>query len=227
MSTLSAAKSELLIDGYLRAAGTPQELLSIVLSFYLVTMETKILSEFESMILDRMILEHLKQNIKGYRLIFRATDDGWSHDAFYEKCENFANAFCIIHTEKNNVYGGYLTNGFIKENSNDPQACVYSIRTKNPKYPPKLFKIVDSKSAHFYRRGYLCCFGVSPTTIRIKEHCNYGDGRYPGRNSGHMSGQSGEKYAIPKDSRLYLTGGVYTFNTKITEIECFQVLFVD
>ena len=64
-------------------------------------------------------------------LLYRATRDGFSAEAFHQKCDNYHNTLTIIKTNGNYVFGGFasvLWNEVLVGWIDDPKAFLFSLR---------------------------------------------------------------------------------------------------
>ena len=86
----------------------------------------------DSLILNEgecLSLVEMTQSSNG-ELLYRATRDGFTSQAFHSKCDNKANTVTIIKNNLNYVFGGYTSatwNGTSKW-INDPNAFIFSLR---------------------------------------------------------------------------------------------------
>ncbi|CAF1033147.1 unnamed protein product [Brachionus calyciflorus] len=93
---------------------------------YVNSMDTKILDE--NQILDLLDLCQFDRNSK-FKLIYRATRDGFSAANFHQKCDNISSTLTIIQTSTGEVLGGYTEQAWDSSASYkyDPDAFGFSL----------------------------------------------------------------------------------------------------
>ena len=101
-------------------------------------------------LLDKWFKKELK-----YKLIYRATEDGYSPIIFHNKVDNFKNNLILIKDVNNFIYGGFTRktwdgNKIYKEDKN---AIVFNLEKE------KYYKIKDEKYAIFCDPNNLAIFG--------------------------------------------------------------------
>ena len=126
------------VSGYLRnqILKIPESILLVILLFYYNSIESSILTDAEcDKLLSLFEQENVLKNLKNcsYKLLFKGTRDGFKSKTFYEKC-NKKNTLCIIHTERNYVFGGYTSISWRRTNGNieyetDLSAFLFVIRS--------------------------------------------------------------------------------------------------
>ena len=226
MATLNSFAQRLLttVDAYIRdqsklwKMNIPKEINNIIYLFYKILIDSNILTEEENCKLYEMVLKELqtKNEVKAlnFDLIYRGTEHGFGFKDYWDKCENIKPAFVIIETTGNKVCGGCTSVGFRKDrgsNYRDPDAFIYSIRTNDSKYPPKIFRVIHANSAMGFWFGYLGSF--SGSGIWLRENCNK-----PGTNTGI----AGLNY-VPAGNTWYLNAGKRV-QIQVKEIELFQIV---
>ena len=90
---------------------------------------------------DKHIVKMLKNwispnDIINFELLFRATRDGDSSNAFHLKCDNNSPTISIIKTENGKIIGGYTTIPWIKEDKSfisDENTFIFSVDSKEKK----------------------------------------------------------------------------------------------
>ncbi|CAF0926348.1 unnamed protein product [Brachionus calyciflorus] len=89
-------------------------------------MDTKILGE--NQIQDLLDLCHFANNSK-FKLVYRATHDGFSAASFHQKCDNISPTLTIIKTTNGEVLGGYTVQAWDSSSSKkcDPYAFIFSL----------------------------------------------------------------------------------------------------
>ncbi|CAF0815814.1 unnamed protein product [Brachionus calyciflorus] len=117
-------------------------------------MDTKILGE--NQILDLLDLCQFDRNSK-FKLVYRATHDGFSAANFHQKCDNISSTLTIIQTTTGEVLGGFTEQTWAPSASykNDPNAFVYNLKNNN-RYK---LKIKNIKQAIYCHTNYGPTFG--------------------------------------------------------------------
>ena len=69
------------------------------------------------------------KSIKNWKLLYRASVDGFQSSNFHQKCDNIANTVTIIRSTNRNVFGGFTTQAWDSSNSykNDDNAFIFSL----------------------------------------------------------------------------------------------------
>ena len=103
---------------------------------------SKILKAKEMAKLLKMVHGKLRDKYK-WKLIFRSSKDGFTGTQFHAKCDHKKQTVCIVQTDTNNVFGGYMGIPWQPQTSSygvDPSAFVFLIRS-SAKYKPAVFGI--------------------------------------------------------------------------------------
>ncbi|CAF1127911.1 unnamed protein product, partial [Brachionus calyciflorus] len=144
---------------------------------YVNSMDTKILDE--NQIQDLLDLCQFSTNSK-FKLVYRATIDGFSAANFHQKCDNIFPTLTIIQTTTGEILGGYTEQTWAPSASykNDPIAFVYSFQNSyNIKYKCKIKNI---KQAIYCHTNYGPTFG-SDLLICDKSNISGNSYRYFGK----------------------------------------------
>ena len=136
----------------------------LCLLYFSIVIDTKILTDSEQSKLIEMVNDHTtnKFMINEWRLLYRATRDGFEQENFYQKCDEKNNTICIIQTTNDNIFGGYTSLKLSKSQSQffnhetDPFAFVYLIRS-NKGDNPRIFPVQNNGklAIQHYMHGYL------------------------------------------------------------------------
>ena len=222
MASFSKQGQRLLVDGYIRnntklwKMNIPSDISEVIFLFYQVMIVSDILTIDESKILYDMIMSHFECKMINFDLIYRGTRDGFGVTDFSERCHDIKEVMVICETTKDIVCGGYTSVGFNKSlgNYKDENAFLYSIRTNNEKYPPKIFPILKGKEklAMCQWKGYL--FGFANSGIWLQVNCNK-----PGTNSGI----AGLSYLPNEDANYLKAGATEIGRVQMKELEVFQL----
>eukprot|EP01084_Bolivina_argentea_P030484 56471_1 len=218
---------KLLVDGYIRdinksmnnASIIPSCVNNICLKFYcLVHIDSEILNHSEANILLTLLNESNKKIGSKFKLIYRASRDGWSGDDFYNYCYNKSKTMIIIHTDSDNIFGGYASKAWKRGGGYKPDdnAFLFLIRSSK-NYKPQIFDLRPHSKQyaieHVYStKSYLFIFGGG-NDIRITANCNSNKDSCTNATRTHS-------YDIPQP--FYLNGGKQYFGVK--EIETFRIL---
>ena len=90
-----------------------------------------------------------------FKLLYKGTLDGDTKDIFHNKCDNQAPAISIIESTKGQIFGGYASKSWNKENKSDipdPSSFLFNLNIKK-KYP-----VSDNRGL---MSNYICDFGGS------------------------------------------------------------------
>lgn len=150
----------------------------IILLFSYKTINSSILTLNE----EDKLLSLFHQNNKfidlgnySYNLIYKASKDGFNEIKFKKICHGQRNLLILIHTEHNNVFGGYTSNGWSTEKvfelyENDKNAFIFSIRSSQ-KFKSEIFNVKKDHNQYALRNQseFYCMFGYDCTIyIQIK-----------------------------------------------------------
>jgi hypothetical protein len=105
-----------------------------------VKLEKSILGAFELKgILSKQQMEQLMKlcgfssDLK-WKLIYKATRDGFGSNDFHSKCDNQSNTFVIIKSTNGNVFGGFTEQNWVGQAfRSDPNAFIFSFINKDDK----------------------------------------------------------------------------------------------
>ena len=190
---------------------------NLILLYFRVIINSKILTDEEQTKLFQMVNNHFKdERVADWKLLFRASRDGFHRNAFYEKCDKIPSTICIIQTPQNNVFGGFTKVKWDKSrggHSKDASAFVYSLRSDG-QLKAEFFPVVEpSKDAiQYYENGYLS-FG------------SYGKAFYFYQESDkNLRGYATDVASPSYDLKQYQFNGHANYRYKPTEIEVFQVI---
>ena len=137
--------------------------------------ESKIIKDNE----DKNFLINCLDNKKIVtKLIYSATMDGDTIDAFNKKCDGKSNTLSIIKTDNGKIIGGYFKKAFsVKENYYDPDCFLFSLNYKekynvdpNGEYKNYSFKGTGSSSS-------IIDFGIG-SSIHITKNCLNSESNY-------------------------------------------------
>ena len=163
------------------------------------------------------LVELCKFNDKQFKLLYRATRDGFGASSFHAKCDNQSNTLTIVKTTKGYILGAYTavkwdnTSGY----KSDDHAFIFTL--VNARSLPELFPVrVGDKHSIYCNGMYGPTFGGG-NDIRISD--NSSQTRTSFSNLGHSYNC---KYfsCNTAEARSFLAGSQ---NFQTTEIEVFQL----
>ncbi len=152
-------------------------------------------------------------------LLYRATRDGFTSQAFHSKCDGKGNTISIIMNNLNYVFGGYASSAWNGSSSciNDPNAFLFSLRRAGISFKDK-FTVKVATSALVGNSGYGPTYGDGHDIVI----CNQSN-----TNTGSYS-EFGPSYNLPDgytcdgNARDFLAGNYNQWTT--TEIEVYQII---
>ena len=154
-------------------------------------------------------LQKLKDLKIGYKLIYRATEDGPTAKNFHESCDNAAKTLTVIKTLKGWIFGGYTEVKWEMydnrcEKKNDYNSFVFSLNLKKLYFPKKnSYSIYCDKKKGPTFIGMFC---VNEKILDIKSEIN----------------PFGLQCYVNEDEDYEINGGSREF--EIEELEVFEVL---
>ena len=185
---------------------------SKLLSTVLGTLDTSILSNQQMK--DLMSLCRFPPDQR-WKLLYRATTDGFGATDFHSKCDGYKNTLTIIKSIDGNVFGGFTEedwdgNGVFK---NDPNAFIFSYINKDNQ--PIIMKCIEPQYAIWCGPGNGPVFAGGPD-INISDYSNM--------NTDSLSnlGYSYRHpiYALGSDEAQSFLAGSGKFQTTNIEIYC-------
>ena len=124
------------------------------------------------------LLDKWFQKDLNYELLYRASEDGYSPQAFHSKVDNHKNTLILIKDVNNFIFGGYTRKTWDgnKIYKNDKNAIVFNLDKE------KYYKINDESMAIFCDPENLAIFGegdihLGPDSIKSKFPKTYGDSK--------------------------------------------------
>ena len=93
--------------------------------------------------MENELVELCKLSGKQFKLLYRATKDGFEAASFHAKCDNQANTFTVIRTTNDCVFGGYASVAWdgTSKYKEDPQAFLFSLVNGSESCKPLLMPI--------------------------------------------------------------------------------------
>ena len=159
----------------------PVDVVKIIYGYYLLHITSKILSSDEQISLLNLLWDRLKthkenKNVNSFdtQLLYRASDNEYSAQKFYELCSNKGANITIIHTEYDHIFGVYTSKSWGGRRT-DQNAFVFLIRPKVKIYEFKSDKKDGEGAIWNAGRHYGPIFG-SGGDIWIVDKCNVSTG---------------------------------------------------
>ena len=179
--------------------------------------DSKLLTDIEQETLMKLFRDHNKDDFDQFhwQLIYRASRDGSTEKNAKEKYEYKKNLVAFIHTENDNIFGGYTSHGWDHSDSNDgvyhedKHAFVFGIRSSQ-NHEPIIRNVKKGREgqAMFSRKGYFLIWNYM---IYICDRTYTAD-LY----------DSGTYQSCPSVS--HFTGGLGVGEANIKDIEVFQLV---
>ena len=172
-------------------------------------------SQFLFLLKKQGSLDHLDNY--SWNLLYRKTDDGFSFDTIRKKAHGLKDVIVLIHTDSNNVFGGYLSVGWNIEipsgypTVKDKKSFLFLIRSSKS-YPMGIIRISNAICASYTRSHHVCIFGGG-YDICIGDNSS-GSNRRSYTNVHYYKRPNGKGY-------YYLNGDVSNFNA--IQIEIYQL----
>ena len=132
----------------------------LCLLYFTILIKSEILNDDEKTTLYQMVNNHTNNKyMDEWKLIFRASRDGYRRTDFYEKYNDEINTICIISTPQNNVFGGFTKLKWSESKNgheDDPSAFIYLLRS-NKGYKPEIYPVQNNgrDAIQHYLGGYL------------------------------------------------------------------------
>jgi len=153
-------------------------------------------------------------------LIYKGSRDGFTYNAFHEKCDNKSSTITVIKSKDHGrIFGGYtkatwtLVGGISYNEKNDESSFIFSL-TYNERYPHS-----KSGRAILVYGGYLTIFGKS-STVLIHENCNSRNDNYTIFPDSFICSKFRTETV---ESKAYLAG---SDKFTVEEIEVFHITWV-
>ncbi len=158
----------------------------------------------------------MTESIKGI-LLYRATRDGFTSQAFHSKCDGKGNTITIIKSHLNYVFGGYASSAWNSSGTwiNDPNAFLFSLRRDRVSFKDK-FTVKEATHALYGHSSYGPTFGPD---IHI---CNQSNTNFGSYSSFGSSYNLPDEYTKGGYARNFLAGNYKQWTT--TEIEVYQII---
>ena len=131
----------------------PIEIIEIIYMFYLILIDTKILSKSEQLSLYNLlygVLHKRQPEVKNRKkkkkmnlqidLLYTASENEFNAHKFHDTCNHKGPTITIIHNEYDYIFGGYIDKSWNKQEQtqNDPNSFLFSIRPN-----VKIYELAD------------------------------------------------------------------------------------
>ncbi|XP_071079877.1 interferon-induced protein 44-like [Haliotis cracherodii] len=155
---------------------------------------------------------------KDFTLLYQATRDGCSAQAFHQKCDHKGATVSVCYNTAGYVFGGYTPVSWSSEGiwTSDQHAFLFKLQAANS-FQPKKYPVKTANLQHtvFHNASYGPTFGAGhdlcPFTSTVKKQSNYFQG-----NAKMIPNQT---YNMPGESAATFTGN----NLQFTDVEVYQV----
>jgi hypothetical protein len=151
-------------------------------------------------------------------LLYRATRDGFTNQAFHTKCDGKENTITIIKSNLNYVFGGYASSAWNSSGNHikDPNSFLFSLRRAGVSFKDK-FTVKRSKHALKGDLNYGPIFGDIDLCICYQSNTSIGSYTYFGGSYNLPDG-----YTCGGNANDFLAGNYDKWTT--TEIEVYQII---
>ena len=121
---------------------------------------SNILKSNECELIFSAIKSRINKKLKDIKKIYQATKDGGDPSIFHSKCDGINNTLVLIHSKKNNRFGGFTSNIWESTSNevfkDDKNAFVFSLDKQ------KIYSYKNDGKAIRCRKDYGPCFGYGP-----------------------------------------------------------------
>jgi len=138
-----------------------------------------------------------------FKLLYKGTTDGDTNDIFHKRCDNKGPTISIIESTDGQIFGGYASKSWDKNNKSDipdPNSFLFNVNNK------RKYSVINNKGL---MAGYICDFGGS-NFHELWINDNFLS------NGGHCDNGKGYNF-----TKYELTGGKSSFSIK--ELEIYKV----
>ncbi|ETO31594.1 hypothetical protein RFI_05527 [Reticulomyxa filosa] len=177
-----------------------------------LSIDSIILKEKEKNALLKFVTK--KERKKRWKLLFRASKDGFLSTQFHAKCDNKGTTVTVVHSSLGQIFGGYTAlpwqagGGSYQQ---DPKAFIFLLRSNNKTYKkPQKWTVKSVTNSVYHSSSYGPTFGGG-FDFYLCNGCNTTSGSYS--NAGHS-------YNCPSDQTLL--AGSYNFMVKDYEKSCLK-----
>jgi hypothetical protein len=150
---------------------------------------------------------------QSWRLLYRASRDGFSSESFHEFCNGEANTLTVIQSANSKVFGGFTGASWSKSSGfkEDPYAFIFTLL--NEQRRQKVLKCTEPLNAIYCNQNYGPCFGNDDIKISNMPNTNQNSSS----TVGFSYGEGIVKYGS-EESKTLLAGEQ---NFQVVEVEVF------
>ncbi len=150
-----------------------------------------------------------------WRLIYKASRDGFRAADFHRCCDNKGETISVIHTTRGYLFGGYTdvpwtsASGVSKQSL---QSFLFAFRSSASGNTPVTATIASSSNAVYHHSSYCCTFGAGHN-IYIADSSNT-------NSNSNSNWSNGQYYSYPPGvtSNVYWLVGQQRFQTRDVEV---------
>ena len=152
--------------------------------------------------------------IKEWKLLYRASVDGFESVKFHEKCNNIPNTVTIIRSANGYAFGGFTTQAWHSSGTwkADKNAFIFSLTNADNNPQKFLIEPINSDNAIYCYASYGPTFGHD---LHICDSAN--------SNNSSFSNLGNNYYFSGSNPKEYLAG---SFQFSVSDIEVFAITFV-
>jgi len=176
-----------------------------------LTIDSAILKPKEKAALLKFVTK--KERKKRWKLLFRASKDGFASTQFHTKCDNKGTTVTVVQSSLNHVFGGYTTLPWQSSSGayqQDPKAFIFLLRSTNQLYKkPQKWTVKVVSNSVYHSTTYGPTFGGG-FDFYLCSGCDTVNSSYS---------NAGNSFNCPTDQSLL--AGSYNFMVK--DYEVFQI----
>ena len=170
-STKQATDSELVTWNFIRnhyedkrnSQNVPMALKYLIVQFSKRIIGCKMLNVKQDMEFFNLLLTKLP-SIRRFKLLYRASDNAYSHEKFHELCDDKGPTICIIKSNWGNIFGGYTSKSWNAEGEcgivfnwkSDKDAFLFLIKSNDELIENQCPAIIDMISETGNKA--ICCY---------------------------------------------------------------------
>ena len=160
-----------------------------------------------------------------WKLIYRATRDGFKGEDFHNKCDGKSNTLTVIRTINQCIFGGFTSVPWTKNDGfkQDPYAFLYSYVNKSNK--KLIIKCSEPENAIYCNQNYGPCFGNDDIKISDMSNLNnesesvlgyiYGDSLFEYGSDESKNFLADSKFFQTEEIEVYAKDFVYQSDVNI------------
>lgn len=156
----------------------------------------------------------LNGNFQTWKLLYRASRDGYDASSFHQKCDSHSNTLTIIRTDTMRIFGGFTGSTWssdANEFKSDPYAFLFNLT--NDSNNNLMIKCSDEKNAIYCDKNFGPCFGNGDIKISNLSNLNNKNESTLGFTYGDQVFEYGSR-----ESKTFLAGSQFF---RVDDIEVF------